>query len=163
MSERQDGGERQRLDRAPGERYRRDGGSGTGRPPGPGPAPSGLPVRTRAIVAAVALGDLAGLLYAVVAQLNLGPGLVAVGAFAGWLTGIALIWWGRDAVERPLRAWLAPVLGAWAVLFGLMLDWVYSQVQGGVLGPLDYAAQVHGIVAPLSLAAAALLAAWRAR
>jgi hypothetical protein len=152
MSESQDGGERRRLDRAPGERYA-----------GAAPAPPGL-ARRRAIVAAAIVADAGALLFFVLGQLDLGVGFLAVAAFAGWATGIALIWWGRDAVvPARLRLALAAFLGGWAIVLGLVLDWGFGLVQGGALGPVDYVLQRFGPWGPLAIAVSALVAAWRAR
>ncbi len=171
------GGDRRPLDRAPGERYGTgtggsgagsggSGGSGTGpRRSGPGPRRSGPePRRSRAIIAAVLVADAGAVLFFLLGLLNLGIGLVAVGAFTGWITALALVWWGRDALPiATKRVAVGAILGAWTVVGGMLVDWVYALVQGGVLGLLDYVAQRYGVVAILCLVVAAGVAALRAR
>jgi hypothetical protein len=153
--------ERQRrLDRAPGERYRQPA-----RPPAAdGDPPSSSPSAARAVLAAVLVADACALLYLVLAQVDLGIGMLAVAGFAGWATGIALLWWGRDALPvRTTRTGVAAIVAGSAIVLALALDWAWSLVQGGVMGPVEYAGERFGIVAPLSIAVAAGVAALRAR
>jgi hypothetical protein len=161
-------GDRQpRLDRAPGERYRRpagdpgapDGGGGSG----PG-SRSGSASAPRAILAAILVADACALLYLVLAQVDLGVGMLAVAGFAGWATGIALLWWGREALPaRTTRVGVAALVAGSAIVLALALDWAWSLAQGGALGPIAYATERFGVVAPLSIAVAAGVAALRAR
>jgi hypothetical protein len=152
------GGDRRRLDRAPGERY----GS-----VGDGAAASG-PKRgsraPRALVAAVFVADLGAVLFFLLGLLDLGIGLVVVASFTGWLTALALVWWGRDAIPvATTRVALGAFLGGWSIVGGILLDWLYALIQGGVLGPLDYVAQRYGLVAVLAVVAGAGVAALRVR
>jgi len=160
------GGERRPLDRAPGDRYATEQG-GTGAGSGSGskaPLPGGR--RTRALVAAVIVADLGAVLFFLLGLLDLGPGLIVVAAFTGWVTALALVWWGRPAglpVMRT-RVAVAAFLGGWAVVAGILIDWVYGLAQGGVLGPIDYVGQRYGFaVALLCLVVGAGVAALRAR
>ena len=108
--------------------------------------------------------DACSLLFLALAQVDLGLGLVAVAAFAGWLTGVALIWGGtgrgprRDDPDGG-RGRDRGVVGGHRPRPRLDL----GLAQGGVLGPLDYVVQRFGLVAPLAIAAAAGVAALRAR
>jgi hypothetical protein len=166
-----EGGERRRLDRAPGERYapgssgipkgRRGarswsasaGGGGTF---GPGGA--------RAIVRAALAAGAGALLFVAVAQLGIAAGLLVVAAFSGWLTALALIWSGRGAVPSSrTRVGLAAFLGGQSMVLGLLIDWLYSLVQGGAMGPLAYVGELYGIVAILAMLLGAGVAAVRAR
>jgi hypothetical protein len=163
-----DGGERRRLDHAPGERYARRDPAGAAGPGGrtPGdPRPDGRRRRRRAIVAAVLVADAAAVLFFLLGLLDLGGGLLAIAAFSGWMVALALVWGGRDAVPGArLRVGLASLLGGWAVVGGILLDWMYAVViQLGVLGPLDYVGERYGLVAPVSVLLAAGVAALRAR
>jgi hypothetical protein len=166
MSEQDHGGERRRLDRAPGERYAGGpaaaaGGGGPGRA---GATPGGLNARARAIVAGVVVADAGALLYFAVGLLDLGAGMIAVAAFIGWVTGVALIWWGRKAISPDrLRLGLAAGLATWAIVLAMAIDWVYALVQGGALGPLDYVVERYGWWGIASIPVAALLAGLRAR
>jgi hypothetical protein len=153
------GGERRRLDRAPGERYGKGvGGAGGGGASGGGGA--GRPGVIRAFLVA----DAGALAFFLLGLLDLGAGLLAVAAFIGWVVALALVWTGRDAIPRArTRMALAAVLGGWSIVAAILADWVFALVQGGVLGPLDYVLQRYGIVALLCVAAAAGVAALRAR
>ncbi len=166
-----EGGERRRLDRAPGDRYAgepgsggRGGGSGAGSDEGSGGGRGGGSRASSAIVAAVLVADAGAVLFFVLGLLDLGGGLLAVAAFNGWVTALALVWGGRDAISAArTRVAVAAFLGGWSVVGGIVVDWVYALVQGGVLGPLDYVAQRYGLVALLAVILAAGVAALRAR
>jgi hypothetical protein len=120
--------------------------------------------RTRAIVAAMVVADVGAALFFLLGLLDLGVGLVAVAAFTGWATALALVWWGRDAIgPSRVRIGLGALLGGWTVAGGIVVDWVYGLTQGGRLGPLDYVVQRYGLVALLALLAGAGIAAIRAR
>jgi hypothetical protein len=164
MSDEQDRGPRgsgRRLERAPGERYRRAPGATPPRTTPPGAADTR--VTRRAIIAAVLVADAGALGLFLLSQVDLGAGLLAVAAFVGWATGLALIWWGRDAVAGHARPAVAALLAGWSVVLALVLDWAWSLVQGGALGPVDYAFARFGWVGPLAIAVAAGAAALRAR
>ena len=151
------GGERRRLDRAPGERYRKggDGVGGSG-----GGSGGGRPGVIRAFLGAAA-GALA---FFLLGLLDLGVGLLAIAAFIGWVVALALVWTGRDGIPRArTRMGIAAAFGAWSIVAAILDDWVYALIQGGVLGPLDYVVQRYGLVALLCVAAAAGVAALRAR
>lgn len=158
MSEQRDGGERRRLERAPGDRYR-----AAPRRPDPGTAAPGSR-RVRAIVALLVVTDVGALGFFGLGLLDLGVGLLAIAAFLGWLIGVTMIWWGRDAIVTGRgRTALAASAGAWSVVLAIAIDWGYALLQGGVLGTLDYVAQRYGPWGPLSVVVATLVAAWRAR
>ncbi|MHB8892434.1 MAG: hypothetical protein ACYC65_10375 [Candidatus Limnocylindrales bacterium] len=150
------GGERRRLDRAPGDRFI----AGAPAPAAPVPAVSG-----RAVALAVLVADIGALAFFVLGQLNLGPGLLAVAAFAGWATAVALVDLGGGAGMRPglPRISLASGLAGGAILAAILLDWAWAAMQGGVLGPLDYVGARYGPAAVLDVGMAALLAGLRAR
>ena len=170
------GGERRRLDRAPGERYGKGGGAsgggaggtggaggGSGGGSGATPGLGGGPGRA-GVIRAFLVADAGALAFFLVGLLDLGAGLVAVATFIGWVVALALVWSGRDAIPRArTRMGIAAALGAWSIVAAILADWVYALIQGGVLGPLDYVAQRYGIVALLCVAAAAGVAALRAR
>jgi hypothetical protein len=151
------GGERRRLEHAPGERYATPAATGNG-----APATTG---RARWIVAAVVVADLGALAFFIVGQLDLGFGLVAVAAFVGWATAVALVYKGRNAAIRSaqLRMATAAFLGGWAVVAGMLLDWLFGLTQGGVMSFIPYVAERYWLVAPAALVAGAFVAAYRAR
>jgi hypothetical protein len=152
------GGERRRLDRAPGERYAKgggrsggSGGAGGGRG-GPG------------VIRAFLVADAGALAFFLLGLLDLGAGLLVVAAFIGWVVALALVWTGRDAIPASrTRMGIAAMLGAWAIVAAIVADWVYALIQGGVLGPLDYVVQRYGMVALVSVVVASGVAALRAR
>ena len=61
-------------------------------------------------------------------------GLLIVAAFEGWLLG--------RLVSPP---WRAALVGLAAVVVGLLGIWLFGRLEGGVLDPLNYLAQVHGM------------------
>ena len=150
------GEQRRQLERAPGTRY------ATGSPGGTAPA-VGLSVRGIGIAALVA--SVGGAVFFVLGQLNLGPGLLAVAAFTGWITAVALIDLDGGAGLRPgpARIAVAAGLAGGAILAAILLDWAWAGVQGGVLGPLDYVGQRYGPAALLDVGVAAFLAGLHAR
>jgi hypothetical protein len=166
------------LDRAPGERYRAPAaGAPPGRGPGGRPA-TGTPVagssaaaatgaesgsRTRGVLAGVGAAAGGALVYAVLGQVDLGLGLIAVAAFVGWVVAIAIVWGAGAARPIPRQALIAALLSAGAIVAGLLLAWTWSRVEGGVLGPLDYTDQRYGPVAYLEILVAAAVAGLRAR
>ena len=94
-----------------------------------------------------------------------GPGLLAVAAFTGWVTGVAVVDLAGGAGLRA-GAWrvaVAVVLASGAILAAIAADWAWAQVQGGVLGPLDYAWQRYGPAAILDVGVAGILAGLHAR
>jgi hypothetical protein len=164
------GGERRRLDRAPGERYASPGrGAGAGTAgagaAGAGTAGAATGGGTRWIVAAVIVADLGALAFFVLGLLDLGFGLVAVAAFVGWATAIALVYRGREAAIRSqeVRIATAAFLGGWSVVAGMLIDWLFGLTQGGVMDFVSYVAERYWLVAPAALVAGAFVAAYRAR
>jgi hypothetical protein len=97
--------------------------------------------------------------------IDIGLGLVAVAAFLGWVTALALVWRGREGAvtERKVRIAVAALLGGWAVAGGIVLEWAYALVQGGVLSLPDYVGERYGPVALLSIVVAGTVAAVRVR
>ncbi len=152
------GGERRRLDRAPGERYGA-GGATTG-----GSNRHGGGSSRQGVIRAFLVADAGALVFFLLGLVDLGAGLVAVAAFIGWVVALALVWSGRDVI-RPARTRmaLAAALAGWSIVGAIFADWVYALVQGGVLGPLEYVAQRYGVVALLCVAAAAGVAVLRVR
>jgi hypothetical protein len=120
----------------------------------------------RALVAGVGTAAATGALYAVIGSFDLGAGLLAVAAFAGWAVGVALAWGAAGAAlrERRPRITIAAVLGASAIVFGFVLLWAWSRVEGGVLDPVGLLDQRFGApFAALQVLVAAVAAGIRAR
>jgi hypothetical protein len=157
------GGEVRRLDRPPGERYAP--GKGSPGTPGSGPSPSGWS-RRRRVAAAVGAALATTFVTFLLAGLDVGPGFLAIGAGAGWITGLALAGGeppGRGADAGRNRALGAAVLAGGAVVLGVTLDAVRSLAEGGVLAPWDYALERFGPLVVAYVAIAALAAALRGR
>ena len=147
-----------RLDRAPGERYR----GGQPPPPDGGSAAAGddTPSPTTAILAGLIVAILGALLFALLSQVDLGFGLVAIAMFVGWAVALALVWNGAPI---PRRAVLGAVLGGGAIVAGLLLAWAWGRIEGGALDPLAYINERFGLFAWLEILAAAAVAWYRSR
>jgi hypothetical protein len=146
-----------RLDRAPGERYRGD------RPPSPAgtvPPEDETPSPTMAILAGVVVAILGALLFALLSQVDLGFGLVAIAMFVGWAVALALVWNGAPV---PRRAVIGAILGAGAIVTGLLLAWGWGRLEGGALDPLAYINERFGVFAWLEVLAAGGVAWYRSR
>jgi hypothetical protein len=139
----QPGDRRPQLDRAPGERYA-TAPARTATPPG----------RADALVTPLALILGTALTFAVLGGvLAVTAGLVIVAGFLGWLTG--------RLVSPPVRAALVADV---AVIAGLLAIWAFGRIEGGVLDPIAYLAEVEGpIVVVLCLLAGGSLAAASSR
>jgi len=141
-------GERRRLDHPPSDRYR------TTAPDGNENADAAvdetpLPDRER-----VLRGIAVGLGGAIVMTLLGGPlsivaGLVGAAGAIGFLVG---------AVMRPLRAG-AVLVAVGSVVLGLVGIWLFAGIEGGVLGIVEYLADVQGLFVPVELVVAGVIAA----
>ncbi len=100
--------------------------------------------------------------YALLSQIDIGIGLLAIAAFVGWCVAVAMLWNATPA-PFPRRGAVAAALGAGSIVLGLLLAWAWSRVEGGVLGPLEYVDQRFGPIAWLEAAAAGAIAWLRAR
>jgi hypothetical protein len=149
------GGERRRLDHAPGDRFLAVAAA---------PAGAGE-VGTRGRLLATLIALVGGTVFFVLGQLTLGPGLLAVAAFTGWLTAVGLVDLGGGVhVSRGAGRFVIAVgLAGGAILAAILLDWAWAAMQGGVLGPLDYVGERYGPMALVDIGAAALLAGLHAR
>lgn len=129
-----------RLDRAPSERYARETAPEAGE--------RGRVARALAIAVAGAaiIAFLGG-------PLSMTGGLLVVSVFVGILLGSTL---------RPRTA-AAVGLAVGSVVVGLLGVWLFSRVEGGVLDPLAYLADVEGPLVPMQLLLAAASAAVSSR
>jgi hypothetical protein len=168
MTERPEPEGPRQLDRAPGERYR--GGT---RPPGPGGTQAdgqGAAPTThgpdgsarRAVVAAKSVALVVAIARAVIGQVDLGLGTLAIAAFAGWAIALALVWGASGAPIRR-RALVAAVIAGLAIAAGLVLESLIARLGGGVLGPIEYINERYGPLGYVEVAVAATVAAIRAR
>lgn len=118
--------------------------------------------------ASAARGVLFGLLAAVVGAgvltvlggvLTVSSGLIVVAAATGWAVGVAIRLGARERLTGSRRVRLAIGLAIFAAALGQAGLWLYARTEGGVLGPLDYLAEVFGFLVPVELIAA-WIAAW---
>lgn len=111
------------------------------------------------------VADVGALLFFGLGLLDLGPGLIVVAAFIGWLVALAIVRKGRETAIPMARARMAIAasFAGWAVIGGIIVDWLYALSQGGVLGPFEYVAQRYGLVAPLAILAAMAVTVYRTR
>lgn len=141
-------GER-RLERPPSDRYRVA-------PPEPTATGAGSPGRRiafavlAAVVGAAAI-TLAGGILAITA------GLLVIAAALGWAVPAAL---STSAGDGTRREWFAAGLAALGVGLGQVGLWLVARLEGGTLGLIEYLWEVFGILVPLQLAIAVVVA-WR--
>jgi hypothetical protein len=143
-------GER-RLARPPSERYDRD-------EPAPAPVAEGSVGRALGLGSLLAVGTaIAIVLLGGVAAIT--AGLLAVAAVGGWVTALAVRSGAGQSLSPRERIVTAVVLALVGIALGQLGLWVYGRYEGGVLGPLDYLAEVFGFLVPVQAGLAAL-AAW---
>ncbi len=143
------------LERPPGERYRPTGTDADAQP-------------SASLARAVAQGSLVALVGAAVLVLLGGPlsmsvGLLVVAGAIGWLLGqVVSVAAGPRTSPRTRRS-VAAVLALDSVVLGQVGLWLFAASQGGALGLVDYLVQARGLVVPLELAIAVLIAWWTTR
>lgn len=147
-------GEQRRLARPPGDRYRA-AEAAAAEATAPDPAASiarGVAIATVvAIVGALAIVFLGGVL-------TLTDVLLVVAGFMGFGIAVVLRWGAGDRFGRRRdRVLVALGLAVAAVALGQLGLWQYARIEGGVLGPLDYLAQVFGPLVLLEFGAAAVV------
>jgi hypothetical protein len=142
-------GERRRLDHPPSDRFAHDEPAAA--PAGEVSADGSVGSAER-VLRAIAVGIVGVIGMTLLGgPLSVTAGLVGAAGVIGWVMGM---------VARPMR--LAAVLIALAsVAGGLLGIWLYAGLEGGALGLLDYLGQVQGILVPIELVAAGVLA-WAA-
>ena len=130
------------LERAPGERYQPARSNRATSDEVFGGIRGPITVAVLGVLVFVVLGGVLGIT----------AGLVVVAGILGWLTGLLV---------RP--PWRAAAVAAGVVVAGLLGIWLFGRWEGGVLNPIDYLAEVHGLAAPLDILAAAGMAAAASR
>ena len=143
-------GER-RLQRPPSERYRTQ-------------AATEDASRPRSRGRGLALGAAAALLLALAITvageiLLITAGLLAVAAIGGWFAAVAVRTGAGATLHAGGRVGASVLLAVAGVALGQLGLWAYAELQGGVLDPVAYLAEVHGFLVPLELLGAAV-AAW---
>lgn len=119
--------------------------------------------RARALAPAIA-GALvgAGILFFLAGPLGVTSGLLIVTAATAWIVGIAVK--AGDA-DRPTRTRVvtAVAIALGAVVVAWVATWGWSRTEGGALGPLDFLAQVYGLLVLVQVGFAAVGALLGAR
>jgi hypothetical protein len=123
-------------------------------------------VATPLAVAGVVLAGLGGAaLLAVLGSFDLGPGMLAVAAFMGWVAGLAVVWVtaGSGRTSPGARMAIAGCVAVLSILGGYAALWAWSRIEGGVLDPVGYLDARFGLLAVLLLLVGAAVAVIRAR
>jgi hypothetical protein len=120
--------------------------------------PSATPARRYALGLVVAVAG-AGAITAFGGILAVSSGLIVVAAATGWAIAVAIRAGAGSRLAAGRRVRLAIGLALVAVALGQVGLWVYARSEGGVLGPLDYLAEVFGFLVPVEFVAA-WIAAW---
>ena len=143
-------GER-RLAHPPSDRYREP------EPPAVVENPSASASRgiVFAVLAAIAGAAAITLLGGVLAVTS---GLIVTAGATGWAVASALRVGAGGRLGSSRRVRLAIGLALVAVVLGQLGLWVYARTEGGVLGPIDYLAEVFGWLVPVELVAAWIVA-----
>lgn len=103
-------------------------------------------------------------LIAFLGSFDIGAGLLAASGFIGWALAVAVIWGGTPGPDaRGQRAAWAVALGFGSVVVGIVLLWVWSHVEGGVMDPFAYLDERFGPVAYLNVVVAGVVAYLRTR
>jgi len=155
-------GER-RLARPPSERYADEGTSGpAGETPTPGPGTIGSLGRAIAGALGIAVG---GIVLTVLfgGVMALSARLLVLWGAAGYLIGQAVRVGGGQALEGTGRTLTAVGVALVGVLVAQLGLWWYAGLEGGVLPLVDYLGQTFGVLVPVQVALAAVLAWWGAR
>ena len=136
------------LDRAPSERLAAAGSGGSG---------AGSVPRVGSTAGAIGFGLVAAaggiVVHLVAASLLLWTSaLVVVAVTIGIVVGLAVAVGGGTTIAPGTRRALAIAFAVGAVVAAVVINWALS---GMYLGPLDYLAQVYGLLVPAQLVLAA--------
>lgn len=149
-------GER-RLAHPPSDRYRADEER---RAAAAAPDASASLARGLAIAIVVAMvGAMAIVLLGGV--LTFTSGLVVVAGATAWGVGAGLRFGAGEHLASRRRVVAAIAIAVAAVVLGQLGLWQYARTEGGVMAPLDYLAEVFGLLVPLQIVVAAVVA-WAA-
>lgn len=154
-------GER-RLAHPPSDRYREAEARRARTAAAATPDPAASVARGVAIAVVVAIVGAAAIVV-LGGVVTFTAGLVVVAGAIGWGIAAGLRFGAGDHLRPTRRVGAAVVLALGAVALGLLGLWQYARIEGGVLSPLDYLAEVFGLLVPLQLAVAAVVAWLAAR
>jgi hypothetical protein len=149
-------GER-RLARPPSDRYRAEpqpvpGGVGPAFSPGRGIVYAGIVAVGGALLITVA-GGLA----------TITAGLLVIAGVVGWGVAVALAYGAGPTMRGRAGAAISVATAIIGVGLGQVGLWLLARQEGGVLPLIDYLGETFGILVPLQLAIAGLVAWWRSR
>jgi hypothetical protein len=149
--------EPRRLERPPGERYAQARDA-----EGDAAKPHRSPIRGIVLASAVGtIGSAASIVLFALASVS--AGLLVVAALTGLFVAEALRAGGGTTLPARLRQGLALATAIESVVVTQLGIWLYARAEGGALGLLDYLGQTFGLLVPVQLAIAGLVAWWRAR
>jgi hypothetical protein len=139
--------ERRSTDQEPGDR-RAGQPTRLERPPSDRYAPEATPIRDRRAARNIVVALIgAGLIAILGGPLSMTAGLIAVSVVLGLVLG---------SMVRATPAAVGLAVGS--VVVGLLGIWAFARLEGGVLDPLTYLADVQGVVAPAQILLAAVAA-----
>ena len=98
-----------------------------------------------------------------VGLLRITAGLLVVAAVVGWAVAVAVAYGAGATVPGRTRAAISVLTALVSVGLGQVGLWLLARGEGGVLPLIDYLGEVFGILVPLQLAIAGLVAWWRSR
>ena len=145
------------LDHAPSDRYRED------EPPQDDVAPP--PPVARAIVFALLTAVVGSIAIAIAGgRLTITAGLLVIAAVLGYVVAVVLTTaLGTNRSVGPNgRRGTAAAIALLSVALGQLGLWLIARNEGGVLAPIDYLADVFGLLVPAEFALAGAVAWWRA-
>jgi hypothetical protein len=90
--------------------------------------------------------------------LAVSAGLLIIAGASGWAVGAGIRAGGGATLLAPRRWQLAVILAIASVLLGQLGLWLYAQSEGGVLGVVDYLGETFGLLVPLQLLVATVVA-----
>jgi hypothetical protein len=142
------------LERPPSDRYRDDAE--------PRPADEAPTAGPRGIVGAIVAALVGAIAIAVGGGLmTITAGLLVIAAVLGWVVAALVSLDADPAAGRRGRRTTATIVGLAGVALGQVGLWIIAREEGGTLGPIDYLAEVFGVLVPLEFALAGGIAWWR--
>jgi hypothetical protein len=90
--------------------------------------------------------------------LAVSAGLLVVAGATGWAVAVGLRAGGGPHIATARRVRLGLLLTTLAVALGQLGLWLYAGYEGGVLGPVDYLSETFGLLVPLQLLIAWIVA-----
>lgn len=147
-------GER-RLAHPPSDRYRAD----EERRAAAAAAPSASASLPRGVAIALVVGMVGAFAIVVLGGvLSVTSGLVVAAGATAWGVAAGLRFGAGSHLTGPRRVVLAVVIAVGAVLVGQLGLWQYARSEGGVLSLLDYLGEVFGLLVPVQVGVATVVA-----